>query len=220
MHSGKCCSINIKKLVTKLEHKRAHVTGWVRKTTSLCWVLRNQQRPSSVHAVHLLDQVSISIATTFYFWSVSNEQILTFVYVSRYLYRITSHRISFNCRSFRLSASRGFFKRFCPGAQSSSTHLNQSHSSRCKAVMSRKRKASDAGADKHSKQPKLNSEKKTEGWLQEQVLQQRTEKKEIKFNNERLRFLSDSQKIKQGSEGVLYWMNRDQRIQGKRAKCT
>lgn len=116
-------------------------------------------------------------------------------------------------KSFRLSASRGFFKRFCPGAQSSSTHLNQSHSSRCKAVMSRKRKASDAGADKHSKQPKLNSEKKTEGWLQEQVLQQRTEKKEIKFNNERLRFLSDSQKIKQGSEGVLYWMNRDQRIQ-------
>lgn len=116
-------------------------------------------------------------------------------------------------KSFRLSASRGFFKRFCPGAQSSSTHLNQSHSSRCKAVMSLKRKASDAGADKHSKQPKLNSEKKTEGWLQEQVLQQRTEKKKIKFNNERLRFLSDSQKIKQGSEGVLYWMNRDQRIQ-------
>lgn len=81
--------------------------------------------------------------------------------------------------------------------------------------MSQKRKASsDAAAEKPSKQPKMTSEKnKTEGWLQKQVLQQRTDKKEMKFNNKRLRFLTDSQKIKQGANGVLYWMNRDQRVQ-------
>uniref|UniRef100_A0A7N6AN66 Deoxyribodipyrimidine photo-lyase n=1 Tax=Anabas testudineus TaxID=64144 RepID=A0A7N6AN66_ANATE len=33
------------------------------------------------------------------------------------------------------------------------------------------------------------------------------------FNRKRLRFISDTEKIKQGSEGVLYWMSRDQRVQ-------
>uniref|UniRef100_A0A8C6WFS5 Deoxyribodipyrimidine photo-lyase n=1 Tax=Neogobius melanostomus TaxID=47308 RepID=A0A8C6WFS5_9GOBI len=80
--------------------------------------------------------------------------------------------------------------------------------------MSQKRKATtDAGAEKPNKQPKVSSEKKEDGWLQEQVLQQRTAKKEMKFNKKRLRFLTDDQKIKPGAEGVLYWMNRDQRVQ-------
>lgn len=84
----------------------------------------------------------------------------------------------------------------------------------------KKRKATSAAATKEpsAKQQKLapmKEEKKQRaaGWLQELVNQQRTEKKEMKFNKKRLRFLSDSQKIKQGSEGVLYWMSRDNRVQ-------
>ena len=53
-----------------------------------------------------------------------------------------------------------------------------------------------------------------EGWLQDQVDQQRREKKDVQFNKKRLRFLSQTQKIKQGSEAVLYWMSRDHRVQG------
>ncbi|XP_067461423.1 CPD photolyase [Thunnus thynnus] len=83
----------------------------------------------------------------------------------------------------------------------------------------KKRKATSAVAKEPSaKQQKLApmKEEKTQraaGWLQELVRQQRTEKKEMKFNKKRLRFLSDTQKIKQGSEGVLYWMSRDHRVQ-------
>lgn len=80
----------------------------------------------------------------------------------------------------------------------------------------RKRKATnDAAPQQHSKQPKLATKKdeKVGGWLQDLVVQQRTEKKEMKFNKKRLRLLSDTRKIKQGSEGVLYWMSRDQRVQ-------
>ncbi|XP_033838200.2 CPD photolyase [Periophthalmus magnuspinnatus] len=94
------------------------------------------------------------------------------------------------------------------------THFHLFHSLRCKPIMSQKRKATtDAGAEKPSKKPNLTFEKKADGWLQEQVLQQRAAKKEMKFNKKRLRFLTDTQKLKQGAEGVLYWMNRDQRIQ-------
>uniref|UniRef100_A0A667YP38 Deoxyribodipyrimidine photo-lyase n=1 Tax=Myripristis murdjan TaxID=586833 RepID=A0A667YP38_9TELE len=39
------------------------------------------------------------------------------------------------------------------------------------------------------------------------------DKKEMKLNKKRVRYISDTQKIKQGSEGVLYWMSRDHRIQ-------
>lgn len=84
--------------------------------------------------------------------------------------------------------------------------------------MSQKRKSTTkAGAETSSKQPKVSPDKspdkKEDGWLQEQVLQQRTAKKEMKFNKKRLRFLTDNQKIKEGAEAVLYWMNRDQRVQ-------
>ncbi|XP_056246302.1 CPD photolyase [Seriola aureovittata] len=88
----------------------------------------------------------------------------------------------------------------------------------------RKRKATSAPAGKKptAKQQKLvplKEEKKEEkkeragGWLQEKLKQRRTEKKEMKFNKKRLRFVSDTEKIKQGSEGVLYWMSRDHRVQ-------
>uniref|UniRef100_A0A3B4XLX0 Deoxyribodipyrimidine photo-lyase n=1 Tax=Seriola lalandi dorsalis TaxID=1841481 RepID=A0A3B4XLX0_SERLL len=86
----------------------------------------------------------------------------------------------------------------------------------------RKRKATSAPAGKKptAKQQKLvplKEEKKERagGWLQEKLKQRRTEKKEMKFNKKRLRFVSDTEKIKQGSEGVLYWMSRDHRVQGE-----
>lgn len=92
----------------------------------------------------------------------------------------------------------------------------------------KKRKATSAAAAKEpsAKQQKLapmKEEKKKEGaggWLQEHVKQQRTEKKEMKFSKKRLRFISDTEKMKQGSEGVLYWMSRDQRVQGEHLTTT
>lgn len=87
-----------------------------------------------------------------------------------------------------------------------------------------KRKASSAKAvkDHRAKQQKLapvkQEKEKVGGWLQSLVQQQRSEKKDVKFNKKRLRFLSDTEKIKQGSEGVLYWMLRDQRVQGDPSK--
>ncbi|XP_008283888.1 CPD photolyase [Stegastes partitus] len=88
------------------------------------------------------------------------------------------------------------------------------------ATMSdKKRKATSAAAGKEpsAKQPKLapakEEKKKDAGWLQSLVQQQRSEKNDMKFNKKRLRFISGVEKIKQGSEGVLYWMLRDNRVQ-------
>lgn len=84
-----------------------------------------------------------------------------------------------------------------------------------------KRKATSAAAaeEPSAKQQKLapmkEKKERAGGWLQDLVTKQRTEMKELKFNNKRLRFISETKKIKQGSEGVLYWMSRDQRVQGK-----
>ncbi|XP_039999757.1 CPD photolyase isoform X2 [Xiphias gladius] len=84
----------------------------------------------------------------------------------------------------------------------------------------KKRKAASAPAGKepNAKQQKLGpmkaeKEERAGGWLQHLVKQQRSEKKDMKFNKKRLRFISDAEKIKQGSEGVLYWMSRDHRVQ-------
>lgn len=84
----------------------------------------------------------------------------------------------------------------------------------------KKRKATSAAKEPDAKQQRLapvKEEKKERagGWLRDTVKQQRTENKEMKFNKKRLRFISDTEKIKQGSEGVLYWMSRDHRVQGK-----
>lgn len=84
----------------------------------------------------------------------------------------------------------------------------------------KKRKASSASADKEARAkrqkpaPVKDGKERVAGWLQSSVTQQRTDKKDVKFNTKRLRFISDTQKVKQGSEGVLYWMLRDQRVQG------
>lgn len=85
----------------------------------------------------------------------------------------------------------------------------------------KKRKAPSAASGPAVKQPKLNPKKEEEkngeasGWLWSHLKQMRKNNEEMKFNKKRLRFVSDTQKIKQGSEGVLYWMSRDQRVQGK-----
>ena len=87
----------------------------------------------------------------------------------------------------------------------------------------KKRKAAPAGKEPSAKQKKLaptkqkeqQEEEKQPAKLQDQLVQQRSEEKETKFNKMRLRILSDTEKMKQGSEGVLYWMSRDQRVQGK-----
>ncbi|KAE8291179.1 Deoxyribodipyrimidine photo-lyase [Larimichthys crocea] len=74
--------------------------------------------------------------------------------------------------------------------------------------------ASAAAKGSSAKLQKLTPMKeKAGGWLQDLMKQQRTEKKDMKFNKKRLRVISDTEKIKQGSEGVLYWMSRDHRVQ-------
>lgn len=87
----------------------------------------------------------------------------------------------------------------------------------------KKRKAPSAAKEPLAKQQKLapTKEKKKEkagGWLLEMLKQQRTENKGMSFNSKRLRFISDTERIKQGSEGVLYWMLRDHRVQGGRSE--
>ncbi|CAJ1071952.1 CPD photolyase [Xyrichtys novacula] len=91
-------------------------------------------------------------------------------------------------------------------------------SSTAPVIMSdKKRKAPAASKEPSAKLQKLTPVKekqaKAEGWLQEHLKQQRTEMNDMKFNKKRRQFISDAEKIKQGSEGVLYWMSRDQRVQ-------
>ncbi|XP_061746296.1 CPD photolyase [Nerophis ophidion] len=82
----------------------------------------------------------------------------------------------------------------------------------------KKRKATLAvAAESSAKQQKVDSnnskKEKAAGWLQELVQMQRSNNKDMKVNKKRVRFISDTQKTKQDSKGVLYWMLRDHRIQ-------
>ncbi|XP_068557702.1 CPD photolyase [Cebidichthys violaceus] len=83
----------------------------------------------------------------------------------------------------------------------------------------RKRKSTSAAAKQPgAKQQKLaptkeEKSKRAGGWLEDLVKQHRTENKEGEFNKRRLRLISDATQIKQDSEGVLYWMLRDHRVQ-------
>ncbi|XP_061099051.1 CPD photolyase isoform X2 [Conger conger] len=52
-----------------------------------------------------------------------------------------------------------------------------------------------------------------QGWLVGKIAEERKLARNIEFNEKRLHFLSQAQKVKQGAEGVLYWMSRDQRVQ-------
>ncbi|XP_075876939.1 CPD photolyase isoform X2 [Nelusetta ayraudi] len=86
------------------------------------------------------------------------------------------------------------------------------------SMSDKKRKSPSAANSRAAKQQKLNPTKeeknvKASGWLLGHLKQMRKDNWEMKFNKKRLRFISDTQKIKQGSEGVLYWMSRDQRVQ-------
>ncbi|XP_047444696.1 CPD photolyase [Mugil cephalus] len=76
----------------------------------------------------------------------------------------------------------------------------------------KKRKATSAAA---APEPatKLQKKERAGGWLQSLVHQHRSDQMKEKFNKKRLRFVSEAEKIKQGSEGVLYWMLRDHRVQ-------
>lgn len=105
-----------------------------------------------------------------------------------------------------------------------STHLSRSISSSSirsssSTMSDKKRKAPSAAAGPGAKQQKLvpvkeeEKKQKAGGWLQDLLQRQRTEKKEQKFNKKRLRFISEEEKMKQDSEGVLYWMSRDHRVQ-------
>lgn len=83
----------------------------------------------------------------------------------------------------------------------------------------RKTTSSSSAAEPSAKQQKSAPLKeRAGGWLRDLVKQQRTETKGMKFNKQRLRFISGTERMKQGSEGVLYWMLRDHRVQGKRLK--
>ncbi|KAF0047210.1 hypothetical protein F2P81_000843 [Scophthalmus maximus] len=116
------------------------------------------------------------------------------------------------------------------GDSSSSLSTGQLHLGpplTCEDVMSgKKRTAKSAPAGKQpaaklrKSAPTKEEEEKVEragGWLQDLVMQQRSEEKEMKFNKKRLRVISDAEKMKPGSEGVLYWMSRDQRVQADRS---
>lgn len=82
-------------------------------------------------------------------------------------------------------------------------------------MSNRKRQATSAAKEPVAKQQK---KEKAGGWMLEVVKQQRTESKGMSFNTKRLRFISDTEKVKQGTEGVLYWMLRDHRVQGDRRR--
>ena len=60
---------------------------------------------------------------------------------------------------------------------------------------------------------KVETSERPGGWLLKDVAKQRAET-DLACNPKRIRFISDTQSIKQGSEGVLYWMTRDHRVQG------
>ncbi|KAJ8270418.1 hypothetical protein GJAV_G00114350 [Gymnothorax javanicus] len=79
----------------------------------------------------------------------------------------------------------------------------------------RKGKPLEIGGAKHSRMTPLKEELREtkEGWLMGEIAEERRSAHSVKFNQKRLRFLSQAQEVKQGAEGVLYWMSRDQRVQ-------
>uniref|UniRef100_A0A1A8IWW1 Deoxyribodipyrimidine photo-lyase n=2 Tax=Nothobranchius kuhntae TaxID=321403 RepID=A0A1A8IWW1_NOTKU len=85
------------------------------------------------------------------------------------------------------------------------------------ATMSdRKRRAASSSSGKRPKLPSAPDReegKEPAGWLLRAVQRQREDAKDQSFNRKRLRFISETEKVTQGSEGILYWMLRDQRVQ-------
>ncbi len=82
-----------------------------------------------------------------------------------------------------------------------------------KRNLKRQRESADSAG---GKQPRLTGVSAREtGWLLREVTELRRAALGQEFNNKRLRYLSETQNIKPSSDGVLYWMSRDQRVQGK-----
>ncbi|XP_030631243.1 CPD photolyase [Chanos chanos] len=79
----------------------------------------------------------------------------------------------------------------------------------------RKRETTEMTGGKKQKLVSIHEGKREReaGWLEGEVAALRREAQGCRFDKKRLRFLSEAQKIKQGSDGVLYWMARDQRVQ-------
>ncbi|RVE61458.1 hypothetical protein OJAV_G00170880 [Oryzias javanicus] len=121
--------------------------------------------------------------------------------------------LCFPCRKGdELSKRRTFrVQLFSLVSRSSSTLL---HPRKPANMSDKKRKATSAAgeAEPSAKQPRQENAKEA-GWLHGLIKQQREDKKDMKFNKKRQRFISETQKIRQGSGGVLYWMLRDQRVQ-------
>ncbi|KAA0718856.1 Deoxyribodipyrimidine photo-lyase [Triplophysa tibetana] len=84
-----------------------------------------------------------------------------------------------------------------------------------KPNLKRKKESPSSADGKLPKLARVNAGKmdREPGWLEGEVAQLRREAHGCEFNKKRLRYLSDCQKIEQGSDGVLYWMFRDQRTQ-------
>ncbi|KTG31382.1 hypothetical protein cypCar_00005561 [Cyprinus carpio] len=91
------------------------------------------------------------------------------------------------------------------------TLLHYSSMSASKRTLKRRRESPDSAA---GTQPKLaGGSARESGWLLEDVAEHRRAAQGCEFNKKRLRYLSDTQKITQGSDGLLYWMCRDHRVQ-------
>lgn len=87
----------------------------------------------------------------------------------------------------------------------------------CSAAMSERKRNLKRKAEPlegPEKPPAARGAHRAAGWLQEKVAEARRNSAEFTFNLKRLRFLSEAQRVRQGRGAVLYWMARDQRVQG------
>ncbi|KAG7456922.1 hypothetical protein MATL_G00241070 [Megalops atlanticus] len=103
----------------------------------------------------------------------------------------------------------------CVSMQEGGSKVTAKNGGEGKVASKRKGEPVEAGGKKQPKvvPPKEGKKKREEGWLESEVTEARRAAQGVKFNEKRLRFLSEAQKVKQGTQGVLYWMSRDQRVQ-------
>ncbi|XP_036410274.1 CPD photolyase [Megalops cyprinoides] len=104
---------------------------------------------------------------------------------------------------------------WCASMQEGGSKVTAKNGGEGKAASKRKGEPVEAGGNKQPKvvPPKEGKKKREQGWLESEVAEARRGAQGVKFNERRLRHLSEAQKVKQGTQGVLYWMSRDQRVQ-------